>query len=250
MPPAQRPAVVTAPIARLYEEDPSLYEAVTARDFHPQARAILRWAGKGAPRLLELFAGPARHALALQALDARVTCVDASAAMRRHARAAGVRDYVRAKLPSLPVRGLYDGALLLQFSAGILDPDGLSRLLRAVARRLRPGAPLVVELRRLSVLRACEAHVLPRTLPWNGRAVRLLCPEDGIEWSEDDWTIAMTMRVDILEGDAPVETRRWRFSERLVRPADLARMGKGRFRVESPPAPEFPESRIVVLRRR
>lgn len=240
----------TPPISRLYEKDPSLYEAITARDFEAQARAVLRWVKRGAPRLLELFAGPARHALALQALDARVTCVDASAAMRRHARAAGVRDYVRAKLPSLPVRGLYDGALLLQFSAGILDCDGLSRLLGAVARRLRPGAPLVVELRRLSALRACDAHVLPRTLPWNGRQVRLLCPEDGIEWSEDDWTVAMTMRVDLLDGDSAVETRRWRFSERLVRPADLDRLSKGAFRLESPSAPEFPDSRIVLLRRR
>ena len=241
---------MTAPIARLYEEDPSLYDAVTARDFDGQARAILRWVRRGPPRLLELFAGPARHALALQSLDARVTCVDASAAMRRHARAAGVRDYIRAKLPSLPVRGLYDGALLLQFSAGILEPDGLSRLLSAVGRRLRPGAPLVVELRRISALRAGDVHVLPRTLPWNGRQVRLVCPEDGIEWSEDDWPIAMTMRVDVLDGDVPVETRRWRFTERLVRPADLVRLGKGAWRLESPSAPEFPDSRLVVLRRR
>ncbi|HEX7898316.1 MAG TPA: class I SAM-dependent methyltransferase [Planctomycetota bacterium] len=244
------------PIHELYERDPDLYDALTRRDFAAQADVLRGLFRSPAPRVLELFAGPARHARALKAAGAVVRAVDDSPAMRAHALADGglaPADYVRARLPRLPVRGRFDGALMLQFAAGLLEPAALETLAVRLAAALRPGAPLVFELRRPSALRGPAGTV---TLPWTrGRALRLTCPDVPVAWSDDDWTMELTLRVDVLRAGAVAESRRYRMSERLVLPGDLRRLAERTklYAVEATPpdaARAFPDSLLVTLRRR
>lgn len=215
------------PIRDLYERDPGLYDALSARDFAAQADVLLKLLRRKAPRILELFAGPARHARALKAAGAEVRAVDDSLAMRRYALAEGglePREYVKARLPRLPALGRFDAALLLQFAAGILEPDDLELLLRRLARHLKPGGLVLFELRRPSVLRDCDRPGSVETVTidrGDGRVARLTCPDGAIAWSDDDWTMDLTMRVEL-----PGETRRYRMSERLVVPAQLRRMAR------------------------
>ena len=92
-------------------------------------------------------------------------------------------------------------------------------------------------------------------LPWTrGRTLRLACPDAPVAWSDDDWTMEMTLRVDILRAGALQESRRYRMSERLVLPADLRRLAErtGLYDVEPAPAEAeraFPGSVLAVLRR-
>ena len=244
-----------APIRELYEKEPELYDALTRRDFAAQSdflRGLLR---SPAPRVLELFAGPARHARALKASGAAVRAVDDSAAMRAYATADGgltPAEYVRARLPRLPLRGRFDAALMLQFAASLLDPAELETLARRLAAALRPGAPLLFELRRPSLLRGPLGAV---ELPWTrGRTLRLACPDAPVAWSDDDWTMELTLKVDILRAGEVQESRRYRMSERLVLPADVRRLAErtGLYDVEPTPAEAervFPDSVLAVLRR-
>jgi SAM-dependent methyltransferase len=248
--------VTPAPIDELYATDPGLYDVLTGRDFAAQAAFLRGLLAVPAPRVLELFAGPARHARAFKEAGAVVRAVDASPAMRAYALADGgleEADYVRARLPRLPVRGRFDAALMLQFAAGLLEPAALEALVRRVASVLRPGAPLLFELRRPSALRGPIGAV---TRPWTrGRTLRLTCPDAPVAWSDDDWTMEMTLRVDILQAGVVRESRRYRMSERLVLPADLRRLAERTRLYDAEPAPPdvervFPGGLLAVLRRR
>lgn len=246
------------PIHALYEADPSLYDAVSVRDYAAQAAALLGELPP-TPRVLELFAGPARHARALKAAGARVSAVDASAAMRSFALGQGgldPDDYLLARLPRLPLRGPFDAVLFLRYASGILEPAPFDALLRRSARLLRPGGLALFELRRMSVLRDCERRAGSAVFPWTmGRRIRLTCPDGPLEWSDEDWVMSMTLKIEILKGPEVLDSRRYGMSERLVKPAELLRFA-GRTELFEP-APlsaaleaAFPDGGLLSLRRR
>lgn len=144
---------------RVYDA-PALYDAAFAfRDFEDEVdflvEAHARAAGSRPRRVLELMAGPARHAIEAARRGLEATAVDVSAAMEAYARTLAADEgaalaYVRGDVASAAtyagLRG-FDAAWLLLGSAGyLLDADAAIDTLRHVGGALRAGGTLVLEV--------------------------------------------------------------------------------------------------------
>jgi SAM-dependent methyltransferase len=102
-------------------------------------------------KVLDVPCGGGRHALALAARGYEVTGVDLSADFLTHARKDAVQrgltvDWHQREMRDLPWPGELDAAYCLGNSFGYLQDGENADFLRAVARCLKPGARLVIEL--------------------------------------------------------------------------------------------------------
>ena len=135
---------------------PELYEqAFSFRDVSGEIDAIVRWCRlPDSPRILEVAAGPAAHAIALAQRGAVATALDHSPAMARHAtrraRQADVPlDVVTADMADFAIPGRFDLVLTMAGGIGHLtSEDALASHFRAVARHLRAASRYVVETSR------------------------------------------------------------------------------------------------------
>jgi len=103
-------------------------------------------------RLLDAGCGPALYAVRLAAAGYGVVGIDLGGAVldhgRRLAQQAGVDvDLRQGDLLELDLRGEFDAALLVYFVLDGFRPRDGARVLRRVARSLRPGGRLIAELR-------------------------------------------------------------------------------------------------------
>ncbi|MFN2452207.1 MAG: class I SAM-dependent methyltransferase [Candidatus Dormibacteria bacterium] len=103
-------------------------------------------------RLLDAGCGPGLYAVRLAAAGYEVVGVDLGAAVLEHGRAlaaeSGVSvDLRQGDLLEAPLGEGYDAALLVYFVVDGFPPRDGARVLRRVARSLRPGGRLIAELR-------------------------------------------------------------------------------------------------------
>jgi Methyltransferase domain len=116
------------------------------------AAMLLRHGGGAPGAVLELAAGPARHARAFARRGARATALDAEPAMIKYAaegaRADGVAlQTVCADMTGFSLARRFDLAVLLMDSASyLLDNDAVLRHLRCVADHLVDGGLYVLEM--------------------------------------------------------------------------------------------------------
>jgi SAM-dependent methyltransferase len=139
-------------------DDPAVYDlAFSYRDVAAEVEVLLgwyrRWGGRARPRaVLEVAAGPGRHAIEMARRGVVAHTVDGSAAMcgfaREQAGAAGVELKVhRGDLIEFEVGRRFDLAVLLLDSAShILTAGDMARHLASVARHVSKGGIYVVEL--------------------------------------------------------------------------------------------------------
>jgi SAM-dependent methyltransferase len=143
--------------SELYD-DPKLYDlAFSYRDVAAEVDVLGAWyerhGGRRPKRILELAAGPSAHSIEFARRGAKVTTLDAAAAMcayaRRRAREEGVvldvveADMVRFRIP----RRRFDLAFVLLDSAShILDLDAMVSHMRSVGDHLVPGGLYVMEM--------------------------------------------------------------------------------------------------------
>ena len=108
-------------------------------------RSALPW--REGLRVLDIGCGAGRHARALGRIGARVTGLDLSACLLRHAHADGHRALIRADMRYLPVRSAsFDLTVNLFTSFGYFadDPDHAASLTEMV-RTIRPGGWFTID---------------------------------------------------------------------------------------------------------
>jgi SAM-dependent methyltransferase len=138
-------------------------------------------------KVLDLCCGQGRHSIRLAQTGLRVTGLDLSphllAVARRDAEVAGVKlTLVEGDMRQIPFRGTFDAIVNLFTAFGYFDTDAENaKVLRCVARALKPGGQFLIELpnvyftRALSTLRTWrESEVGPLLHdvtfdPWTGR---------------------------------------------------------------------------------
>lgn len=142
--------------------DPGAPEAVDAA----VSEAAFVWKALGlkpGARVLDVPCGAGRHALELAKRGALVLGVDKTAAYLAAARRAGARQprarFVRGDMRRLPYRGEFDAAMNLWTSFGYFAryADDL-KVLRGVARALKPGGRFLIDVRDLAAVRRQSAH--------------------------------------------------------------------------------------------
>jgi len=109
--------------------------------------------GKAKPRLIDVASGAGRHALGLATEGFALTAIDiaaselASLAKVAAAKKLDVRvvQHDMRELASWEVPKPFDGAYCFGNALAYLSPDEVEAMLGALAERLRPGAPLVLE---------------------------------------------------------------------------------------------------------
>jgi SAM-dependent methyltransferase len=211
-----QPAGVTtsAPrtIADFYGSYADWYDAICAdRDFDAQVSTLLGIFAPDEPlaRTLELFAGPAYHSGVLRhvhRLDAYA--IDASPEMRHVAVGRGRCDpdhYIVGTIPDALERLArpFDFAFAPRYSFGYLSRPHVRSTLAALARLLRPGGVLAVELHRVPlIVRGLDRLQIRSREARRGRTLaRCWWPNSPIVWSETDWKACMDVRV-VWEDDA------------------------------------------------
>lgn len=185
--------------------DPGAPEAVEAA----AAEAAFVWKAlrlKKGERVLDVPCGAGRHSLELARRGALVLGVDLTPAYLAAARRAGAREprarFVRGDMRRLPFRGEFDAAVNLWTSFGYFPryADDL-KVLRGVARALKPGGRFLIDVRDLAEVRkrpflrhwdrrADGAYLLQDAQLLDGRDPRIV----------NDWTI-------IRPGRRPIKTR-------------------------------------------
>lgn len=252
-------------ITAFYEADASLYARIcNDRDFEAQARFLARQIvqTEQGGRFLELFAGPAYHSIWLERSHS-ITCVaiDSSSEMKREATGSNGLNperFIIGRLPLLPalgeLGGMVDGASILRYSIGYLEPLEVLQLLRGLTRVLRPGGRLVLELHDLDLVRSDFRRLDIRervARDPDGKGLRCIWPAGPLRWQADDWVVAMDVIVQLLDGMTVVGERVFQSVERIYAKAEiltLARISGGYRSIELVGDPEgFPGATLLVL---
>ncbi|MDX2159580.1 MAG: class I SAM-dependent methyltransferase [Hyphomicrobiaceae bacterium] len=256
-------------IERFYDDGAAQYSLLSEdRDFERQARCLAEEIA-GVPRggrYLELFAGPARHAIELeQRYDYTSVALDASLGMRDVATRPGglaAERYITSVLPTLPpVAALgpaFDLVSILRYSTGYLAPTELAELLAKLAPVVAPAARLVLELHDLDLVRDDfrSLDIRDRVVEiGDGRSLRCIWPAGPLRWTKGDWTVEMDVTIQILVGDRVARESRFVSIERIYARSEIAGLASatGRWRLASHDADaiaeSFPGSTMVVLER-
>jgi SAM-dependent methyltransferase len=185
------------------------------RDDASAAAEAAAWSGRLpglAPglRVLDLACGAGRHLRALAAMGARAAGCDLSADLLAGARAAGCRCIIRCDMRRLPFLDRSFDAVTCFFSSFGYFPgeDEDAAVLREVARVLRPGGGMLLDLMDPETVRA---GLVPRSERSSGGASVLE------ERSLSGGGRRVEKRVTLREGG---EVRRWTESVRLYDPAE------------------------------
>lgn len=167
-------------------------------------------------RVLDLACGFGRHTLALRELDVEAFGLDLSAELLAHAETLSGAELLRGRLVRADAGALpfaaacFDGVAMLFSSFGYLDDEGNARVLAGVARLLRPGGVLVLDLMNPDRIRA---ELVPESLT----------ERDGIELQESrrltEWgrRVVKDVRLSLPDG----ASRSWREDVRLYGPEEL-----------------------------
>ncbi len=141
---------------RVYEQARCYDVAFGFRDIAAEgdtlAALVLRHSGQPVGHMLELAAGPARHAREFARRGAVATALDAAPAMCDYALACATRDGVplnalRADMCDFRIAQRFELAFLAMDSASyLLDNDAVLRHLQAVAEHLADGGVYVLEM--------------------------------------------------------------------------------------------------------
>lgn len=206
-------------VSALYSDFAEAYECIADdRDFLAQAKSVSGLVRSAAPetkpRCVEIFAGPARHTLALSDLGWEVSAIDIAPQMRNIAVAAGfpstayhILDLTSPELDA--VRPSNDLCLAMRYSIGHIARRDLPVLFGNIRAMMRSGGLLVIECHRISTLvgGAAELSIRERVgKTADGAVVRCRWPEAEIEWSPRSWTATMTIALSIARaGTATAE---------------------------------------------
>lgn len=161
---------------------------------------------KKGSRVLDIPCGTGRHALRLARRGASVLGVDITEAYLKEARRKGARvpnaRFVRGDMRRIPLEGEFDAAINLWTSFGYFaDPADDLRVLRGVARALKPGGLFLIDLNDFAAIRQRG-----RVRNWAKRADGSYLLEEAVfvgGWdpkSLNEWTI-------LRPGRKPVRAR-------------------------------------------
>jgi hypothetical protein len=195
---------------QLYSEYAHYYEIIGSdRDFVKQFALIKSLLPQPAGKtcILELFAGPAYHAVvAAQDVSHEVWAIDSSAEMKTIAAGAGFDPgrYIVGDLPravgELPAGKKFDCVICLRYSLGYLDINETFLLLSALAERLSANGRIFIELHEISgvidSMRSTEIHVRSATSR-DDEAVECTWPDGNISWSKSSYLAAMNVSLKI-----------------------------------------------------
>ncbi|MDX6769749.1 MAG: class I SAM-dependent methyltransferase [Elusimicrobiota bacterium] len=230
--------------------DPGAPEAVDAA----AGEAAFVWKAlglKAGERVLDVPCGAGRHALELARRGALVLGVDKTEAYLRAARKAGARQprarFARGDMRRLPFRGEFDAAVNLWTSFGYFAryADDL-KVLKGVARALRPGGRFLIDVRDLAAVRR-----QPTLRHWDRRADGAFVLQDAwlVEGRDprivNEWTV-------LHPGKRPIKARF------ILRGYDRARLYAALRRAGLEPARTWrsfradgrPSGRLIVLARK
>lgn len=193
-------------------------------------------------RVLDLCCGSGRHAVPLTAKGYTVTGLDRDAAALRQAeerlRGTDAR-FVQGDMRDLAhVPAPFDAALVMWQSFGYFDTDTNLQVLDQIARLLRPGGRLVLDLYHRAFF---EAHPGTRVLESGGRQVE-----------ETKWMHGNRLHVSLDYGEGDCEAMEWEvfYPEEIVaraqavgfHPATVCSQWQERL----PPSPVVPRMQIVL----
>lgn len=252
-------------VAALYEDAAAIYALVSDdRDFATQARFLAEHVARqpNGGRLLELCAGPARHAIELERRHGYVChAVDASATMRSIATGPGGLDPARyhvLRLPRLPaperLAGDFHAATVLRYSLGYLAPAEVVGLLEGLRGLLRPAGRLLIELHDLALVRNDfrGLEIRDRTVTVaDGARVRCVWPAGPLRWRADDWIVEMDVAVEVEHPEGARDAYRWVSVERIYGRAEVAALAgiAGGWRAIDTHCAAFPGSVLLMLER-
>lgn len=171
--------------------------AAEARDAARHEAAFV-WKAMGlraGQRVLDVPCGAGRHALELARRGALVLGVDKTAAYLKAARKAGVLQprarFIAGDMRRLPFRGEFDAAVNLWTSFGYFArfADDL-KVLKCVARALKPGGRFLIDVRDLAAVRRQSVH---RHWDWRADGAYVLQDARLIEGRDpmivNEWTV-------------------------------------------------------------
>ena len=195
----------TSTFFRTHVFDPGAPEAVDAAK-HEAAFVWKALGLKTGQRVLDVPCGSGRHALELARRGALVLGVDKTAAYLEAARKAGARQprarFVQGDMRRLPFKGEFDAAMNLWTSFGYFArfSDDL-KVLKGVARSLKPGGRFLIDVRDLAAVRRQSVH---RYWDWRADGAYVLQDAHLIEGRDptivNEWTV-------IHPGKKPVKAR-------------------------------------------
>lgn len=126
-----------------------LYRGPLAEELQTEVEAetLARVFAEADGPVVDVGCGHGRHLTALLKAGVNMVGIDYSADLLRMIKGKGARRTARADMQALPFQdGVLGGATLLFNSFGYFDDDANEGVLREVARTLRPGAALVLDI--------------------------------------------------------------------------------------------------------
>lgn len=157
----------------------------------------------GSPRdVLDLCCGAGRHALPLAKLGHRVTGVDLARRLLRKAHKLAEAESIDIRLLQGDMRSIdfveaFDAVLCMDTSFGFFDDRGNFEVVQAIARSLRPGGRVLLDV----VNREHVAARMPRSLWWEKDGIRLM---EDVNFRPQTSTLDV-VRTVVRPGDTPWE---------------------------------------------
>jgi hypothetical protein len=219
-------------ISVLYEQQAEIYAKI-ARDrvFESEVKALIHSANRNrnAPvtTAVDLFAGPAWHALMFQKLDIVSYAIDISPAMADIAISAGYprSRYVVGELPGAvrKLREPIDLAVAMRYSIGYLSVNQLVSLFRELRSVMPRDSIFFIELHRPDLIEgrfdALKIRARRFSLP-DGREAECLWPYGGLKWDRMSATVEMVVLIRTT-GDRPVKLFEFTSRELIYSAADI-----------------------------